>query len=267
MKTLTTSVNARRDILEALISSIKLPVVIAVLSIRLCSCSHYYYVANTKNVPLLREKNEARVTLSYGEGNQSSSIDLQGAYAITGKLGILANFMTANGGTASGQNQNWAKGTCFEGAAGYFKPVNTFGIFEVYGGLGASSQHHQYSTGTADLRFTKVFVQPSFGFTAKWAEAAFSLPLTRVSFNEIHDYTYSGEESGLERLASNHTSYILEPALTIRGGWKYLKLQFQYVHVLNLTNQDLPFEKDKVSLGLYISIARRYGNDFQPKSK
>jgi len=265
MKTLTTTVNARRDIQEALIRSIKLPVIIAVLSISLCSCSHYYYVANTKNVPMLREKNEARVTLSFGEGNESSSIDFQGAYAISDKIGILANFMTANGGTESGQSQNWAKGTCFEGAGGYFKPINTFGIFEVYGGLGTSSQHHQYSTGTADLRFTKVFVQPSFGFTAKWAEAAFSLPVSRVSFNEINDYTHSVDETGLERLALNHTSYIVEPAFTIRGGWKYLKLQFQYVHVLNLTNQSLPFERDKVSLGLYISVARRYGKDFQPK--
>jgi hypothetical protein len=267
MKTLTTTNFVRVLKLEGLIFRIKAQAMIAVLSTVLCSCSHYYYVANTKNVPMLREKNEARVSISYGEGDESSSFDAQGAYAITDKIGVLANYMTASGGSTSSPGNNWAKGTCFEGAAGYFKPINTFGVFEVYGGLGTSSQHHQYSSGTADLRFLKVFVQPSFGFTWKWGELAFSLPASRVSFNEIRDYTSSGEHSGLEKIASNKISYILEPAVTIRGGWKYLKLQFQYVHVTNLTNQDLPFECDKVSLGLYISIARRYGNDFQSKSK
>jgi hypothetical protein len=241
-------------------------VISVIILITLSSCSHYYYVANTKNVPLLREKNEGRVSLTYGEGDESSSVDFQGSYAINDKIGVMANFMSANGGSDSGQDPNWAKGTYVDAAVGYYKPLGSVGVFEIYGGYGASSQHHQYySNGTADLRFRKVFVQPSIGLTGNWYEMAFSLPLSRVSFNEINDYTTGGEQQGLDKLTYAGPSCILEPAFTIRGGWKYVKLQFQYVHVLSLTNQDLPFERDKVSLGVYFSIVRRYGKEFQPK--
>ena len=223
-------------------------------------------MANTKNVPLLREKNEGRVILTYGEGDESRSVDVQAAYAVNDKIGVMANFMSATGGTDSGQNPNWANGTYFDAAVGYYKPIGSIGVFEIYGGYGASSQHHQYnSNGTADLRFSKVFLQPSIGLTGNWYDIAFSLPLSRVAFNEINDYTTSGEHQGLDKLSSDGPSCILEPAFTIRGGWKYIKLQFQYVHVMSLTNQDLPFERDKVSFGVYFLIARRFGKDLQPK--
>jgi hypothetical protein len=266
MKTLIDAYRAGKINQDSLIIKKKHLVISAIFLVTLSGCSHYYYVANTKNVPLLREKNESRVSLTYGEGDESKSMDIQAAYAVSDKIGIMANFMSAKGGDDSGQNPDWANGTYFDGAVGYYKPISSFGVFEIYGGYGASSQHHQYNTNeTADLRFTKVFLQPSIGLTGKWYEIAFSLPLSRVSFNEINDYTTSGEHQGLDKLSSQGPSCIVEPAFTIRGGWKYIKLQFQYVHVVNLTNQYLPFERDKISLGVHFSIARRYGNDFQPK--
>ncbi len=99
------------------------------------SCTHYYHVPNIQNVPLLKEKNEIHFSGSYGGGDESNCIEIQGAYAATEKLGLMANFMSARGGGKS--EKDYANGYYFEGAAGYYKAFNQYAIFEVFGGLGA----------------------------------------------------------------------------------------------------------------------------------
>ena len=144
----------------------KLLLPLLAISLFITGCTHYYYVPLTQNVPLFREKNEALITGSYGAGDESTSIEIQGAYAVSGNIGIIADFMSARGGDVS-SNEDWGKGTYFDAAIGYFKPVNKYGVFEIYGGLGTSSQHHNYvqysssggitSGGTSYLTFIKPF--------------------------------------------------------------------------------------------------------------
>jgi hypothetical protein len=241
------------------------------LAVILSSCSHYYYVPNVKNIPLLREKNEGRVSLNFGSGDESTSVEVQAAYALTDNIAVMSDFMSVKGGQSSGEH-DWAKGTYFDGAIGYFKPMNTFTVFEIYGGLGSSSQYHKYynyswnsptsDAGHANLIFTKLFIQPSFGLTFNWADLAFSTPVSRVIFHEIDNNINGGEKHGLDLITENRSSSIFEPTITVRGGWKYVKLQFQYVHLINLTKRELPFETDKISFGIYISIAGKYWKDY-----
>ena len=66
-----------------------------ILTLLFCCCSHYYYVPNVQNVPLFREKNQYRLSGSYGLGTETKCLEFQGAYSITDKLGIMTNFMSA----------------------------------------------------------------------------------------------------------------------------------------------------------------------------
>jgi hypothetical protein len=229
------------------------------------SCSHYYYVPNVQNVSLFREKDEFRISALYGGGDESVTGEVQAAYAITDKIGVAANYMHASGGDNS--ENNFGKGNYFEGAVGYFKPIRKSGVFEVYGGLGGGGQQHEYQSiydndyfGKADLSCFKIYLQPSYGFTFNWIDIAFSTRLNRVSYTNIdyniHENTYIIDD--LESL-SVKGHYFIEPAVTLRAGWKNIKAQVQFVYSDYLNNPKLyVFEEMHMSIGLYIAIAERY---------
>ena len=234
------------------------------------SCTHYYYVANIQDVPLFKEKNEFRISGSAGSGDESTSIEVQTAYSVTDKIGIMADYMSAKGGDAG--SHNYGSGNYFEGAVGYFKPVGRFGVFETYGGLGFSNQHHEYSgyysnlnTGTSDLSSLKFYIQPSFGFTTKFFDIAVSTRFSALTFDiktnnvAVDNYLFN-ELNGL----STQIHPYIEPAITIRAGWQYTKVQIQAEYSKNLTSEDISVgEHGHISIGLYFS----FGNRFKPQSQ
>ena len=236
-----------------------------IFAILISSCSHYYYIQNIQNVPLFKEKNELCATMALGGGDEVSTKEVQAAYSITKNIAVMADFMSASGGNVS--SNNWGKGMYLDGAVGYYKSLNDIGVFEIYGGIGTSNQHHQYSTGnhndgTADLSFTKIFLQPSLGLTFKAFDIAISTRFSKLSFNKVDNQINLNnyEIYNLDTIALNRNSFLIEPALTLRGGWKFIKLQLQFSYTNNLTHQNLKFENSNVSLGLYFTIAKRYLN-------
>jgi hypothetical protein len=237
------------------------------LAVISCSCSHYYYVPNVQNVPLFREKNEYRLSGTYGSGSETSCLEVQGAYSVTKNFGVMTNFMSAKGIDNSGES--WAKGNYLDAAIGYFKPLHKSGVFEIYGGIGGSKQHHQYrsetdnlTAGTSDLSFLKIFIQPSVGMTFNAFDIAFSTRLNRLSFtnidNQIIELSNGIEFDRLNEIAQTKTFLFIEPALTIRGGWKYVKVQLQGSLI---TKEHYHFAEYHVSIGINIAIAKRYLKD------
>ncbi|MFH1005089.1 MAG: hypothetical protein V1781_06305 [Bacteroidota bacterium] len=240
-------------------------------AVLLCSCSHYYYMSNIQNVPLFKEKNECRLSLAAAAGEEISGTEVQGAYSVTDNFAIMTNFMLAESGDNS--KNNWGKGNYIDGAIGYYKPLDEFAVFEIYGGFGASKQHHQYANnnynnGTSDLSFTKLFLQPSIGLTFNAFDIALSTRICNLSFFKIDNQIdkRNSEFYYLDTIAQNRNSYLLETALTIRGGWKYVKVQLQFGGLKNFTNPNLRFETHYGSISLYITIAKRYGNMFRKKT-
>jgi hypothetical protein len=235
------------------------------LAVLLSSCSHYYYVSNVQNVPLFKGEKEFRISGTYGEGDESACIEAQTAYSVTDKIGITANFMSAQGGDISGKN--YGRGNYFEGAVGYYKPIKRAGVFEIYGGLGGGNQHHEYTNafsnqyyGSSDLSAVKLFIQPSFGLTFDLFDVALSSRFCSLSYTNIDNNIYGNTDLSEELYTlSNKSHLFIEPAITLRGGWKYVKLQFQVAYVANLNNPRLYFgEETHASIGLYVTLAGRY---------
>ena len=239
----------------------------------LSSCAHYYYVPNVQNVPLFREKNEYRFSAFYGDGDKSSSGEIQVAYSPTSNLGIMANYISASGGNSTGKNS--ASGSCLEGALGYFKPLGNAAVFEIYGGLGGGSQNHKYyssftnqSYGSADISFVKVFIQPSFGMTFNAFDVAFSTRLCSMSFTDVKNNTTDGYESRVLNDIGVKNHAFIEPAITLRGGWKNVKFQVQGLISADLTNPVMYIgEGYHFSAGMYFTIANRYKTSNINKSK
>lgn len=229
-----------------------------IAAIPLSSC-HYYYKPNVSNVPLFLEKDEYRVAASVSGGEYIKTLEVQGAYSITNHLAVMSNFMYGYGGDK--KKYNYGRGRYLDAAIGYYKPFGRSKVFELYGGLGGCSQFHQYSiSASSNLFFIKPFIQPSIGFTSKAFDIALSSRISRLSFHGIQDQSQGLDYGNVREISLNRTSFLMEPALTLRGGWKYTKLQLQLTGLINLKGLHLPFENHNASIGLYFALPKRYGD-------
>jgi hypothetical protein len=250
----------------------KFTLILIFLAVLLSSCSHYYYVADIQNVPLFKEKNQYRLSGAFGFGDESKCIEVQTAYALSDKIGILANFMSAWGGDVS--DRDYGRGTCLDGGIGYFKPIKDFGVFEFYGGMGGSIQHLEFTglhynqttgaiyneyDGSADLSSFKLFIQPSFGVTYSVFDFIASTRISSLSFmsvqNNIYGNTYQYDDLNS---ISNKGQFFVEPAATLRGGWKNLKVQAQVSYIWHLNDRNLDVgEESHFSIGLIFILAKK----------
>ena len=171
----------------------------------------------------------------------------------------MTNLMMAKGGDIL--SNNYGKGVYLDAAFGYFRPFNRHFVFEVYSGFGGCNQHHQYDdTTSSDLSFTKVFLQPSFGLTFSVFDVAVTTGVGRITFNRIHhNVPWDHPESFMMEDIAYFRSYsFFEPSLTIRGGWKYVKVQLQYVSSMDLSRGAISYAPSHGSIGLAFAFAERF---------
>ena len=225
--------------------------------INISGCTHYYYVPNTHNVPLFQEKDEIRFSIGSSTSGTGTGTELQGAYAITNKIGIIANVgFTENSGIGE-----LGEGHFFELGAGYFKPLGKNLVFESYGGLGFGKTEHLYANfTTASMNISRYFVQPSFGFTSKYFDAVISSRIAILNYSniEVESNIPQFDMDQINIIQNNKSSALFEPAIIIRGGWKYVKLQFQYVRSTNLTSSNFPQLHYNFNISLYFSFAEKF---------
>ncbi len=223
------------------------------LGISLVSCSPKFYTPNTQNVPLISEKGETDLTVS-GNPNQ---VEFQGAYGIANNVAIKANgglFIPANL-----DNGNGGSGKFVEVGAGYFLPIQEHWVFETYGIVGMGSfENHLPSTqvdypltkGNVSSNLYRIGIQPNFGYKSKYFSAAISSRFVSLSYDKIRGDLYFENESQVEYLRDNSSHFLIEPALTIRGGLEHFKVQVQYGYSLNVTNSSFKQDKTFFTVGL-----------------
>ena len=221
----------------------------------LSSCSHYYYAPNSHNVPLFQEKKEARISVAASGGDEFEGIEVQSAYSITNNVGVMVNGFVVQ----PQEGSEWGKGNLIEAGIGFFKPLGKNFVFETYGGFGQGSVTNKYRIGESTFKFSRYFVQPSIGFTTPWFDIAASVRICELSYLQLdNNNTNSLDKAELDYIKDNKTSLLFEPALTIRGGWKYIKGQMQVGLSQNLTNPDFQQEEFNVNIGVYFTIASKY---------
>ena len=222
------------------------------------SCSTQLYQSNTANVPLLREKHESKSSI--GAGN------IQTSYAATRQVGIIANAFW-NGYHANG-NENL--GLLGELGAGYFKEIAPDFIFETYGGIGlgriryfkTSMQNGFQEEKKMEVNGIKYFIQPSIGYTNQIVEAAFTPRISFVDYNNFAIQGYSQEEMNADYLNAeiiqSRTWVFVEPSLTLRAGYKWVKLQAQYGLTLKTNKARLKYPNQFLQFAVVVHVARWY---------
>lgn len=258
------------------------------------SSRQYYYMQNTHQVPLFKQKKEFRLSADGSWGSETSGSNIQMAGSISDKFALMVSWQrlrNKNTYTQNGVTDDTWEGTCLDGAFGYFRNLKNYGVFEVYGGVGRSAQHHAYTgdtsyqkvvyfpfwgydtisqsafivRGTADISFLKLYIQPQYGLSFRAFDLALSMRISNLYFNSVQNTvhkSYSGfEEVEFFKRIRNHA--MMEPALTIRTGWKFIKLQFQMGRSFLLNPSSFRMEDEHYSLGLTFAYAERFSKKFR----
>lgn len=235
------------------------------LLILLGSCSNYYYIPNSHNVPLFKEKNEVKATINGCTGDDFGGLEIQAAYSPADNIGVIGNFIHGGGGE-SGFSGKGGEGTLGEAGVGYFTRQSNF-VFETYGGVGfgnAENRYHENGSYAGASRFSlmRVFVQPTVGFSHDIVDVAFSTRFCYLSYNNprVRDAGLMTFDTYNEvmRVSASPNHILFEPAILIRLGWRFVKFQFQTTYSANLSNRTLPMQQFLFSGGLHFSFAERF---------
>lgn len=219
----------------------------------LAGCNPKFYTPNTQNVPLISEKGETNLVLS-GNGNQ---LELQAAYGLTEKIALKAN-----GGLffpPEVNNGNGGSGKFIELGAGYFKPINTNFVFETYAivGFGSVENHlpstiaaNPQTTGDISASIFRYGLQPNFGYKSENFSAAVSSRFVNLVYSDIKGDLIFENANQVNYLKDHASNFLIEPAITLKGGFEKVKLQVQYVYSFNVSNTDFRQDKSLVTIGL-----------------
>jgi hypothetical protein len=228
----------------------------------LSSCTTTLYMSNGVNCPLLKEQGEVKIT-----GDQT---DLQVAVGVTRHIGVMANgFCKLYQGERAFNYKH--DGRFGELGVGYFNPFKNGLVFETYAGAGiglvrerniyAGSDGLNHGQGF-ESQLSRLFVQPGIGYCSQFFELAFTPRFSYVNYMNFESYGYSEEELAVNYLDHFHLikqPYLFaEPALTLRAGYRFVKVQLQYGLTLDLGPQQIKHSTYFGNIGVVIDFAKWY---------
>ena len=205
----------------------------------LSGCSHYYYLPNSPNIPLLTEKGDWRASVAGyqggGGGSNIPGIEIQGSYAVGKKVGLMASVQAVN----KSDGTDYGKGSYFDLGAGYYQTNKSKHlVFEVYGVMGVGHAENGFSNlATSKANFTKIYIQPIFGYKSKYFDAGITWRLASQHFSAIQ---FSGaldsfELDRLNAMQAQPNSFLSEPGFVLRAGVENFKIQMQVGYSYNTT--------------------------------
>ncbi len=216
------------------------------ITILFCSCELLQYVPNSQNVPLLEEKGEIVGSLALSMGERFAGFEVQSAYSFTEHIGLQLNGMVWGG-------IDYSQGVLFDIAPGYFLNVAENVVFEVYGGYGRGKIYHTYNYDSQSnisfvdvnldfVNYDRYFIQPAIGYHVKNFDFAFS---TRFNLMDYYGtkpiYAFSSDDPWSFTVQELDKFYTIDPAITMRFGWRQFKFQLQSVFLIPILNEHRVF--------------------------
>ncbi len=222
--------------------------VLLLIAITFAGCGPVYYVPNTQNVPVIKEKGQTNISIGLNSSESTDGFELQGAYGLTDKMALQLN----TDWVSSSDESSTGSGHLIELGAGYYKNLSKHFVFETYGlvGFGSLKYEDNYeSPEEISAKFIRLGVQPSISFTSKYFIASLSGRVANLKYNSV-----SGNYIDVDYLKANNSHWLIEPALTLQAGSENVKLQFQFQISENLTDPYFMQDYSLVSLGLKVNI-------------
>ena len=162
-------------------------------------------------------------------------------------------------------------GVLGEIGVGYYKPLDDDPfILEAYigGGMGTVSKSEVLTNGsesrtaTFDARAAKLFIQPQIGYASRFFDMALSPRFSLVKYTNFSSSNYTQAELANDYLDNGKLTdkpfAFAEPTVTVRVGYKWLKLQAQYGLTINIGGGNIRHPDNFSSLGVVVDIAQWY---------
>lgn len=250
---------------------------VALSALLFTSCG-VMYTPSMQNVPLIQEKNELRATIGI--------TDFQGAYSVTDNVAVMLNGYYNNGAGSifnedyySWDRQERTAGHV-EAGAGLFKKLNDNTIVEVYGGFGMGNNSlKNYRNDTSNViptlnssfkaTNTRFFLQPSCGYTIENFDVAFSTRILFQKYSNAKATGYTTEDLYSDKLLNieDPIFVFLEPAITMRFGYKYVKFHAQAILSYKYNIDRLNYMPFVFNVGIHVNLADRlFKMNAKPKS-
>lgn len=145
------------------------------------ACTHYYYAPNTLQTPFLQKQHDARVGFGQIAGDEFSGYELHATYSPLKHAAIMVNHMYVAGDDNSADESG--KGRLSEIALGAYAPAGRYSSFSFFGGWGGGKVVNTYASGgRSDLRFERIFIQPTYAFQARWVRLGAAIRLNRLRY-------------------------------------------------------------------------------------
>lgn len=230
----------------------------ATIGLFISSCSRYYYQASPNHAPLLHDKNDAHLTASFAE-DDATVLSLQAAYSPIKHLGVIGGISSYN--YAGTEEEEPASSTLWELGLGGYYPFPLSGdrfklVIDLYGGYGSANL-----SSDVNMRLTKVFIQPGIGFRTDYFDLGLNLKIGRLSYSNFDQNGKSTQYLMDQRLLNDYNQridqfyhWVAEPAITLRGGYKFVKAQLQAIAVFPVSPIPWTYKSGLLSFGLYFSL-------------
>lgn len=214
------------------------------------------YQPNAINTPLFNNAGEFRATVD--------PANVQLAYAVSDHGGIMVNGFRVKENTED--NNIRGKGGLVEVGFGYYTRFRPF-VFETYfgGGLGAvhfDETRQENNTTTVrnfDANGMRFFIQPSFGLTSRYFDVAITPRFVMGKYyNVVTNYSTQEQIDGHFYAVDRPFWMFIEPALTVRGGYEWIKLQVQFGLSQKINNEALSYKDSFLNVGLSFNINHDY---------
>lgn len=231
------------------------------------SCSRYYYQPNAVHAPMLKEKNDLKIGINGNFGQEdfdnnesfSSVVNFNAAYSPVKHLGIMTSFTNYRynldeENAASGEVD--AHATLFEAGVGGYYPVveNEKGlklVADTYIGYGGGKLKSD-----VNMNFDRIFIQPGINLTFPFFDVGLAGRFSGIKYKNFNNNGMSQDYLDEKRLLNitDKRHFFFEPALTLRGGYKFIKAQFQVVKSVAFENVGWNYDDNMVTLGIQFSI-------------
>lgn len=177
----------------------------AILS--LLNCSQQHYSPNIIYTPVVEKKGDVTVSAALIGGENTLSGHFHASYSPLNHGLLMVNHYRTSAAFHNSSTIFFPPSEPFtqsykiqltEGCIGAYRPIS-FGIGTIMAGWGMGTTLNDYGqTRLANLKFSRVFVQPSLGFKNSWFRIGMGLRLVRLHFIsgqvdyriEPHDITY-----------------------------------------------------------------------------
>ena len=227
--------------------------------IQLFGCMPPLYFPNGINAPLLSKQGQFTMNAS----TDGICTDIQLAASPGKKVGVLLNInfsdfetnstssYSYSGSLGSGSsNYTTTEGhshSFFEGGIGTYKKLGTHGRFENFGliGFGSATSFNDYNEIKGS--YARFAIQSDIGIETKAFEGIFSCRAGYLDLNVNHP----GEPSSSY---INPSSLFIDPAITLRLGWRGFKLCTQYGLSIPFNGETSDWNPGWLTIGLQMKI-------------